>query len=191
MAQRICKTCCNSPSKRYRISWEDSSWTIQIQQEQESKPKKVQYQKLDERIKRLVDDYFNVEHGEYLNGLAANMSLSFFCFLILFFFLFIFFSFIFVVWNSFFSHQNSSFNLSQLINLLSHFENCLLSLIDYFILSSISLKYINHLCDELSSHSFQFFVFSVYSLVRPIWIQWDLTNEKGSHFSVSVLFCFN
>ena len=62
----------------------------QIRQGQESKPKKVQYQKLDERIKRLVDDYFNVELGEYLNGLATNMSLSFFC---------LFSSFLFVVWN--------------------------------------------------------------------------------------------
>ena len=47
----------------------------QIQQGQEPKPKKVQYQKLDERVKRLDDDYSNVELGEYLNGLAANMSL--------------------------------------------------------------------------------------------------------------------
>ena len=47
----------------------------QIRQGQEPKPKKVQYQKLDERIKRLVDGYFNVELGEYLNGLATNMSL--------------------------------------------------------------------------------------------------------------------
>ena len=37
----------------------------QIRQGQELKPKKVQYQRLDERIKRLVDDYFNVEPGEY------------------------------------------------------------------------------------------------------------------------------
>ena len=49
----------------------------QIRQGQEPKPKrkKVQYQKLDERIERLVDDYFNVELGEYLNGLATNVSL--------------------------------------------------------------------------------------------------------------------
>ena len=47
----------------------------QIRQGQESKPKKVQYQKLDKRIKQLVDDYFNVQLGEYLNGLSANMSL--------------------------------------------------------------------------------------------------------------------
>ena len=47
----------------------------QIRQGQEPKPKKVPYQKLDERVKRLVDDYFNVELGEYLNGLAANTSL--------------------------------------------------------------------------------------------------------------------
>ena len=46
----------------------------QIRQGQEPKPKKVQYQKLDERIKRFVDDSFNVEFGEHLNGLAANMS---------------------------------------------------------------------------------------------------------------------
>ena len=48
---------------------------VQTRQGQEPKPKKVQYQKLDERVKRLVDDYFNVELGKYLNGLAANMSL--------------------------------------------------------------------------------------------------------------------
>ena len=47
----------------------------QIRQGQEPKPKKVQYQKLDERIKRLVDGYFNFELSEYLNGLATNMSL--------------------------------------------------------------------------------------------------------------------
>ena len=47
----------------------------QIRQGQEPKPKNVQYQKLDERIKRLVDDYSNVELGEYLNGLATNMFL--------------------------------------------------------------------------------------------------------------------
>ena len=47
----------------------------QIRQGEEPKPKKVQYQKLDERIKRLVDDYSNVELGEYLNGLPTNMSL--------------------------------------------------------------------------------------------------------------------
>ena len=48
-------------------------------QEPKPKPKKVLYQKLDEKIKRLVGDYFNVELGEYLNGLAANMSLILFC----------------------------------------------------------------------------------------------------------------
>ena len=47
----------------------------QVRQGQEPKPKKVQYQKLDERIKRIVDDYFNVKLGEYLNEQAANMSL--------------------------------------------------------------------------------------------------------------------
>ena len=47
----------------------------QIRQGQEPKPKKVQHQKLHESIKRLVDNYFNVALGEYLNGLAANMSL--------------------------------------------------------------------------------------------------------------------
>ena len=47
---------------------------------------KNQNQKLDERIKRLVDDYFNVELVEYLNGLTANMSLSFFCCMELIFF---------------------------------------------------------------------------------------------------------
>ncbi len=47
----------------------------QIQQGQEPKPKKLKYRKLDERIKRLVDDYHNLNLGEYLKGLAVNMSL--------------------------------------------------------------------------------------------------------------------
>ncbi|CAM4928514.1 unnamed protein product [Rotaria socialis] len=47
----------------------------QIRQGQEPKPKKLKYRKLDERIKRLVDDYHNLDLGEYLKGLAVNMSL--------------------------------------------------------------------------------------------------------------------
>ena len=61
-----------------KIRREQSKFEVdvaQIRQGQEPKPKKVQYRKLDERIKRLVDDYSNVDLGEYLNGLAANMSL--------------------------------------------------------------------------------------------------------------------
>ena len=69
----------------------------QIRQGQEPKPKKVQYQKLDERIKRLVDDYFNVELGEYLNGLATNMSLSFFVLFWFFFHLFLLYGINFVL----------------------------------------------------------------------------------------------
>ena len=74
-----------------KIRREQSKFEIdiaQIRQGQEPKPKKVQYQKLDERIKRLVDDYFNVELGEYLNGLATNMSVIF---LFVFGFFFIYF----------------------------------------------------------------------------------------------------
>jgi hypothetical protein len=47
----------------------------QIRQGQEPKPRKAIYRRIDERIKRLVDDYTNVNLGEYLNSLAANMSL--------------------------------------------------------------------------------------------------------------------
>lgn len=47
----------------------------QIQQGQEPKPKKLKYRKLDARIKRLVDDYPNLNLSEYLKGLALNMSL--------------------------------------------------------------------------------------------------------------------
>ncbi|CAF4412398.1 unnamed protein product [Rotaria socialis] len=45
----------------------------QTRQGQESKPQKLKYRKLDERIKRLVDDYANVDLGEYLKGLAVNI----------------------------------------------------------------------------------------------------------------------
>ena len=65
----------------------------QIRQGQELKSTKMQYQKLDEMIKRLVDDYFNVELGEYLNGLAANVFvilLLFYCVLFLFIFFHLF-----------------------------------------------------------------------------------------------------
>ena len=61
-----------------RIRREQSKFEMdiaQIRQGQEPKPKKVQYRKLDEMIKRLVDDYSNVELDAYLNGLTANMSL--------------------------------------------------------------------------------------------------------------------
>jgi hypothetical protein len=61
-----------------KIRREQSKFEIdiaQIRQGQEPKPKKASYRKLDERIKRLVDDYSNVDLGEYLKGLAANVSL--------------------------------------------------------------------------------------------------------------------
>ncbi|CAF2118495.1 unnamed protein product, partial [Rotaria magnacalcarata] len=47
----------------------------QIRQGQDPKPKKLKYRKLNERIKRLADDYHNLDLGEYLKGLAVNMSL--------------------------------------------------------------------------------------------------------------------
>ena len=61
-----------------KIRREQSKFEVdiaQIRQGQEPKPKKLAYRKLDERIKRLVDDYRNVDLGEYLKGLAANMSM--------------------------------------------------------------------------------------------------------------------
>jgi hypothetical protein len=61
-----------------KIRREQSKFEVdiaQIRQGREPKPKKVAYRKLDERIKRLVDDYSNVDLVEYLNGLAANVSL--------------------------------------------------------------------------------------------------------------------
>ena len=48
---------------------------VRIRQGCEPKPKKTAYRKLDERLKRLVDDYPNVDLGEYLKGVAANMSM--------------------------------------------------------------------------------------------------------------------
>ncbi|CAF2087202.1 unnamed protein product [Rotaria magnacalcarata] len=61
-----------------KIRREQSKFEVdiaQIRQGQEPKPKKLKYRKLDERIKRLVDDYGNVDLGDYLKGLAVNMSL--------------------------------------------------------------------------------------------------------------------
>ena len=61
-----------------KIIREQSKFEIdvaQIRQGQEPQPKKAAYRKLDERIKRLVDDYSNVDLLEYLKGLAANVSL--------------------------------------------------------------------------------------------------------------------
>ena len=48
---------------------------VRIRQGCEPKPKKAAYRKLDERIKRLVDDYPKVDLGEYLKRVAANMSM--------------------------------------------------------------------------------------------------------------------
>ncbi|CAF0971024.1 unnamed protein product [Rotaria magnacalcarata] len=61
-----------------KISREQSKFELdiaQIRQGQEPKPKKLKYRKLNERIKRLADDYHNLDLGEYLKGLAVNMSL--------------------------------------------------------------------------------------------------------------------
>ncbi|CAM4961584.1 unnamed protein product [Rotaria socialis] len=61
-----------------KIRREQSKFEVdiaQIRQGQEPKPKKLKYRKFDERIKRLVDDYGNVDLGEYLKGLAVNISL--------------------------------------------------------------------------------------------------------------------
>ena len=61
-----------------KIRREQSKFEVDIaqtRQGQEPKPKKAVYRKLDERITRLVNDYGNVDLGEYLTGLAANMSL--------------------------------------------------------------------------------------------------------------------
>ena len=49
--------------------------TDKIRQGHEPKPNKVLHRKLDERIKRLVDDYQNVDLGEYVSGLAERMNL--------------------------------------------------------------------------------------------------------------------
>ena len=51
------------------------SISSRIRQGCEPKPEKTAYRKLDERIKRLVDDYLNVDLGEYVKGVAANMSM--------------------------------------------------------------------------------------------------------------------
>ncbi|CAF4231708.1 unnamed protein product [Rotaria magnacalcarata] len=61
-----------------KIRREQSKFEVdiaQIRQGQEPKPKKATYRKLDDRIKRLVDDYHNVHLVDYMNGLAANVSL--------------------------------------------------------------------------------------------------------------------
>ena len=65
-------------TKEDKIRTEQSKFEIditQIRQGHEPKPKKVIYRKLDERITRLVGDYNNVDLGEYLTGLPANVSL--------------------------------------------------------------------------------------------------------------------
>ncbi|CAM4920337.1 unnamed protein product [Rotaria socialis] len=63
-----------------KIRREQSKFEVdiaQIRQGQEPKPKKATYRKLDDRIKRLVDDYHNVHLVDYMNGLAANVSLNY------------------------------------------------------------------------------------------------------------------
>ena len=61
-----------------KIRLEQSKFEVeiaQIRQGHEPKPKKLIYRRMDGRIKRLVDDYPNVDLGEYLNSLGSNMSL--------------------------------------------------------------------------------------------------------------------
>jgi hypothetical protein len=61
-----------------KIRREQSKFEVdiaQLRQGQEPKPKKVSYRKLDEKIKRLVDDYQNNNISEYLKNLALNLSL--------------------------------------------------------------------------------------------------------------------
>ena len=61
-----------------KIRREQSKFEVeiaQIRQGHEPKPKKALYRKLDERFKRLVDDYANVGLGEYLKGIASNITL--------------------------------------------------------------------------------------------------------------------
>ena len=47
----------------------------QIRQGQEPKPRKRTYKIMDDRIKRVVDDYSNVGRSEYLKNIAVNLSL--------------------------------------------------------------------------------------------------------------------
>ncbi|CAF1691384.1 unnamed protein product, partial [Adineta ricciae] len=42
---------------------------------QQPEAKKTTYKKIEHRIKRLVDDYGNVDLGEYLKSLAVNVSI--------------------------------------------------------------------------------------------------------------------
>lgn len=61
-----------------KIRREQSKFEVdieQIRQGHEPKPKKAMYRKLDERLKRLVDDYPNVDLGEFLRSVASNVSL--------------------------------------------------------------------------------------------------------------------
>ena len=48
---------------------------VRIRQGCEPKPKKAAHRKLNEQIKQFVDDCPNVDLGEYLRGVAANMSM--------------------------------------------------------------------------------------------------------------------
>jgi len=48
----------------------------QIRPGHEPKPKRAPFRKIDERFKRLVDDYANVDLGEHLKGIASNITLS-------------------------------------------------------------------------------------------------------------------
>ena len=61
-----------------KIRVEQSKFEIdiaQIRQGHEPKPKKAIYRKLDDRITRSVGDYGNVDLGEYLKNVAANVSI--------------------------------------------------------------------------------------------------------------------
>ena len=61
-----------------KIRREQSTFEVeiaQIRQGHEPKPKKASYRKLHEKFKRLVDEYANVGLGEYLKGIASNITL--------------------------------------------------------------------------------------------------------------------
>jgi hypothetical protein len=61
-----------------KIRQEQSKFEIdieQVRQGHEPKPRKASYRKLDDRIKRLVQAYDNNDLAQYLNGLAANVTL--------------------------------------------------------------------------------------------------------------------
>lgn len=77
-ATRVSITHPTIPKLADKIRREQSKFEIdiaQIRQGVEPKPKKALYQKLDDRIKRLVLRYDTNQLADYLNGIAANVTL--------------------------------------------------------------------------------------------------------------------